>query len=252
MELRSRAGNQPAALHPNPGASIRLPARERILWIVGVWLPCLAYAIVRYNVLSDVAWTHLPLYIINKSVALAGIVLIALAYLVGKVFGGAHGSERVRSKAKFLGLAGFSMITVHVLMAMVLLSPAYFEKFYEASGKFNLTGEVTFLFGVLAYGCLLFPAIATLPYMYDALGMGRWLRSQHMGYVALGLACGHTFSMGYKGWIDVAGWPGWMPPITLLGFLSALVALAVKLSATGVSRSRSTDLGAKSSPTESP
>lgn len=251
MELRSRAANQHVALHPNPGASIRLPSRERVLWVLGVWLPCLAYAIVRYNVLSDVAWTHLPLYVVNKSAALAGIVLVALAYLVGKLFGGAHGSERVRSKAKFLGLAGFSMITVHVLMAMVLLNPAYFEKFYAASGKFNLTGEMTFLFGVLAYGCLLFPAIATLPFMYDALGMGRWLRSQHMGYVALGLACGHTFSMGYRGWVDVAGWPGWMPPITLLGFLCALLALAVKLGATGGRRSRSVALGSESRAPES-
>ncbi|MCY4596969.1 MAG: hypothetical protein OXC19_19485 [Bryobacterales bacterium] len=243
MESRSRAGYQHLAFHPNPGASFRLPPRERVLWVLGIWLPCLAYAIVRYNVLGGVAWTHLPLYIVNKSAALAGVVLVALAYLVGKLFGGAHGSERVRSKAKFLGLAGFSMITVHVLMAMVLLSPAYFEKFYETSGKFNLSGEMTFLCGVLAYGCLLVPAIATLPHMYDALGMGRWLRSQHMGYVALGLACGHTFSMGYKGWIDLASWPGRMPPITLLGFLCALLAVAVKLGAAGVRRSKSVPLG---------
>ena len=237
---------------PNPGASIRLPLSERVLWILGIWLPCLAYAIVRYNVLSSVAWTHLPLYIVNKSAALAGIVLVALSYLVGKIFGGAHGSERVRSKAKFLGLAGFSMITVHVLMALVLLSPAHFEKFYEPSGKFNLTGEMTFLFGVLAYGCLLFPAIATLPYMYDALGMGRWLRSQHMGYVALGLACGHTLSMGYKGWIDLAGWPGSMPPITLLGFLCAMLAVAVKLGGSGFRRSKGAALGPDERPPRVP
>ena len=50
-----------------------------------------------------------------------------------------------------------------------------------------------------------------------------------MGYWALALACGHTFAMGYKGWFDIATWPGRLPPITLLGFLAALSAVAVKL-----------------------
>ncbi len=242
MESRPRSGNQQLASRPNPGASIRLPRSERLLWILGIWIPCLAYAVIRYNVLGGVAWNHLPLYIVNKSAALAGIALLALAYLVGKLFGGAHGTERVRSKAKFLGLAGFSMITIHVLMAMVLLGPANYEKFYEPSGMFNLSGELTFLFGVLAYGCLLFPAISTLPYMYAALGMARWLQTQHMGYIALALACGHTLSMGYKGWIDPATWPGAMPPITLLGFLCASLAVAVKLGAAGRRRSKGAPL----------
>ncbi len=195
---------------------------------MGVWIPCLIYAIVRYNVFQGVEWVHVPLYIVNKSVAFAGVILIALAYAVGKAFGGPAGSENVRAKAKFLGLAGFAMITVHILMAMVLLSPANYAKFFAESGKLNLTGEMTFLFGVLAYGCLLIPAIATLPYMYEALGMARWLTAQHMGYGTLALACGHTLAMGYKGWFDLASWPGSMPPITLLGFLAALAALLVK------------------------
>ena len=216
-------------IRPNPGSSFRLPANERIIWITAVWGSCLSYAVLRYNVFQGVDWAHLPLYIVNKSVAFAGVIFLALAYLVGKCFGGPAGSEPVRARAKFLGLAGFAMLTVHVLMAMILLTPANYEKFFEASGKLNLTGELTFLFGVLAYGCLLFPAIATLPYMYDALGMDRWLKAQHMGYATLALACGHTFAMGSTGWIDVSTWPGLMPPITLLGFLAALAGICGKL-----------------------
>lgn len=216
-------------MRANPGSSLRLPCRERTTWVLAVWGVCLAYAIVRYNVFKGVEWTHLPLYIVNKSAAFGGVVFIAMAYIVGKLFGGAQGSEPVRAKAKFFGLAGFGMISMHILMSMVLLSPANYEKFFLASGKLNLSGEVTFLCGVLAYGCLLFPAITTLPYMYDALGMERWLRAQHMGYATLALACGHTFAMGYKGWFDLSTWPGSLPPITMLGFLAALTALVVKL-----------------------
>ena len=222
-----------SANHPrmrtNPGSSLRLPCRERTAWVLAVWGVCLVYAIVRYNVFKGVEWTHLPLYIVNKSAAFGGVVFIALAYMVGKVFGGTPGTELVRAKAKFFGLAGFGMISMHALMSMILLTPAYYEKFFAASGKLNLTGEVTFLCGVLAYGCLLFPAITTLPYMYDALGMERWLRAQHMGYATLALASGHTFAMGFKGWFDLSSWPGSLPPITMLGFLAAATALVVKL-----------------------
>lgn len=215
-------------IQANPGSSLRLPYRERATWVLAVWGACLVYAIIRYNVFKGVEWTHLPIYIVNKSAAFGGVVFIALAYIVGKAFGGPAGSEPVRAKAKFFGLTGFGMISMHILMSMVLLSPANYEKFFAASGKLNLSGEVTFLCGVLAYGCLLFPAITTLPYMYDAFGMERWLRAQHLGYATLALACGHTFAMGYTGWFDLSTWPGSMPPITMLGFLAALSALVVK------------------------
>ncbi len=216
-------------IRPNPGSANRLPTNERVTWILSVWCSCLVYAILRYNVFKGVEWTHLPLYIANKSAAFAGVIFLALAYLAGKYFGGPAGSEPVRARAKFLGLTGFAMITVHVLMALLLMSPANYEQFFEVSGKLNLRGELTFLFGVLGYGCLLFPAITTLPYMYDALGMERWLKAQHMGYATLALALGHTFAMGSKGWFDLSTWPGLMPPITLLGFLAALAGICGKL-----------------------
>ena len=216
-------------MRPNPGSSIRLPRREKISWVIGIWIPCLLYAIVRYNVFKGVDWTHLPLYIVNKSAAFAGVTLIALAFVVGKLFGGVPGSEPVRAKAKFFGLAGFAMISMHTLMALALLSPATFPKFFDETGMLGLSGEVALLFGILGFGCLLLPAITTLPYMYDALGMERWLKAQHMGYATLALACGHTAAMGYSGWFDVSSWPGSLPPITMLGCAVAVFALLVKL-----------------------
>jgi DMSO/TMAO reductase YedYZ heme-binding membrane subunit len=84
------------------------------------------------------------------------------------------------------------------------------------------------LFGVLGIGFLAFPAITTIPMAYEALGGERWQRAQRMGYWALALACGHTFTMGYAGWLDASTWPGSMPPITLLGFLVGLSALIAK------------------------
>jgi DMSO/TMAO reductase YedYZ heme-binding membrane subunit len=214
----------------NPGSDVRLPVSSRVRWVILLWGACLAYAIVRYNVFNGVEWIHLPLYVVNKSLALGGVIFIALSYLVGKLFDPyPRDARRRRAMAKFFGLTGFGMISMHIFMGFIMLSPAYYAKFFHESGKMNLIGELTFLFGVLAVGCLFFPAVTTLPNMYEALGGQRWLRAQRMGYWALAMACGHTLTMGYKGWFDVASWPGSLPPITLLGFLAALSAIVVKL-----------------------
>ncbi len=228
--MSTPGGTPLAGRRMNPGSDVRLPVNSRVSWVLVLWGACLVYAIGRYNVFKGVEWIHLPLYVVNKSLALAGVVFISMSYLVGKLFDPyPSDSRRRRAMAKFFGLTGFAMISMHIFMGFIMLSPAYYEKLFHESGKMNLTGELTFLFGVLAVGCLFFPAVTTLPNMYEALGGQRWLRAQRMGYWALALACGHTLTMGYSGWFDVSTWPGSLPPITLLGFLAALIAIVVKL-----------------------
>jgi DMSO/TMAO reductase YedYZ heme-binding membrane subunit len=74
----------------------------------------------------------------------------------------------------------------------------------------------------------MFPAITTLPLMYEALGGERWQRAQRMGYWAIAMVAGHTLTMGYAGWLTPSTWHGGMPPITLWGFLLAVSALLAK------------------------
>jgi len=207
-----------------------LPFGEKARWFLGVWGASILYAIVRYNVFGDVPWIHLPAYIVNKSFAIAAIALVSLSYLTGKWIKAYPNDARSRrSLAKFLGLSGFYFAGLHIVLSLLLFSPANYAKFFmEDGGKLNLTGEVTFLFGVLAIGFLMFPAITTLPLMYEALGGERWQRAQRMGYWAIAMVAGHTLTMGYKGWLDPSGWHGGMPPITLWGFLLAVAALIAK------------------------
>ena len=51
--------------------------------IAGVVLLSLAYAIVRYHVVGPVPWKDFPLYILNKSLALAAFILVALNFSLG-------------------------------------------------------------------------------------------------------------------------------------------------------------------------
>ncbi len=215
----------------NPGSDVVLAIGEKRCWLLGVWGLALAYAIVRYHLFGGVEWSHLPAYVMNKSVSLAAIAFLCCSYLTGKWINAyPNDVSRRRSLAKFLGLTGLYFAGVHILLTLALLSPLNYPKFFLADGgKMNLTGELAILFGALAISFLMFPAITTLPMMYEALGGERWQRAQRMGYWAVAMVAGHTLTMGWKGWLDPSGWHGGMPPITMLGFALAAAALLAKL-----------------------
>lgn len=215
------------ARQSNPGSEAGIPHKRD--WTAGVFGLCLLYAVVRYNVFEGVGWEHLPLYVANKALALAGVCFISGSYLIGKLIPlRGWEEERRRSAAKFCGVAGFTLVSMHALASMTLLSPVYYAKFYAESGKLNLVGELTTLFGVLSFACLAAPAVTTLPNMYGALGGSDWKKAQRLGYWALGLNCAHTFTMGFSSWFNVEAWPGVLPPITLVAFSLALVAVLAR------------------------
>lgn len=176
----------------------------------------LTYSILRYHVFGTVEWSQLPLYVVNKSVSWTGLTLLALAYI-----------RREKATARDLGVLGAFLICSHIVMSLALLSPAYYAKLFEGA-RLNGWGSGVLLAGVSAAVVLALPAIATLPGMHAALGEARWLRWQRAGYWTLALAATHCALLGWKGWLTPGSWQGGLPPITLLGFITALAPLARK------------------------
>ncbi len=201
-----------------------------VRWLVSLLGVPMTYAVIRYHVFQGVEWSHFPLYIANKGCALAAVFLIAASYLIGKTL---RVYERQPDRRliliKFCGLMGFSLAGIHAFMSLLMVSPHYYPKFFQDAHKMNLTGELSLLFGVLGLWCISITAITSLPFMYDAIGADRWHRSQRMGYFALTLVAGHVVVMGSSGWLAPAGWPGLLPPVSLLGFIAAVIPLLVKL-----------------------
>lgn len=198
-------------------------------WFVAIFGVALAYAIVRYHIVGDIAWHHFPLFTLNKVMSLAAVGFVACSYLVGKIFRWHDHDKAVRLVViKFCGLMGFFLAAIHAFMSFFLLTPAYFAKYFEDDGRLNLQGELGMAVGILALFFLLAPAITTLPAMPKALGGWRWKRSQRMGYVALSLVTVHLVCLGVKGWMAPRGWPSGMPPISLIALIAALVPLVVK------------------------
>ena len=198
-------------------------------WLAAVLGVALAYAVVRYHIASGVAWSHFPLFIMNKSVALAATVLVACSYLIGRVVR-RYDDEPGRKLVviKFCGLIGFSFAALHAIASLCLLTPAYFDKYFSEDGRLNLEGELGLVFGLVALWALSLPAITTLPMMPKALGSVRWKRSQRMGYVCLSLVAAHVVVLGLRGWLSPQAWPWMLPPISLVAAVAAVAPVVVR------------------------
>jgi DMSO/TMAO reductase YedYZ heme-binding membrane subunit len=198
-------------------------------WFAVVFGASLAYAIVRYHLAGDVEWRHLPLFILNKATSLAAVLFVASSYLIGKIIRWHDHDPALRLVViKFCGLMGFFLAAVHASFSLALLSPAYYGKYFDDSGRLNLQGEVAMSVGVIALFFLLAPAITTLPGMPKAIGGWRWKRNQRAGYIALTFVVVHLVALGFKGWLAPHEWNGGMPPISLVAVIAALVPLFVK------------------------
>ncbi len=207
----------------------RLWQPTTVKWLVAVLGTALAYAILRYHLAGDVPWQHFPLFIFNKATALAATMFVACSYLVGKLFRWHDHDPRSKLVViKFCGLMGFSLAAIHGLASFVLLTPAYFAKYFAIDGRLNLEGEIAVVAGVIGLWALAFPAITTLPMMAKALGGMRWKRSQRMGYVALLLVVVHLVALGLHGWLAPRDWQWRLPPISLLAVVIAAVPLLLK------------------------
>ena len=208
-------------------------------WFAVVFGGSLVYAIVRYHLAGDVEWRHFPLFILNKATSLAAVLFVSCSYLIGKIIRWHDHDKALRLVViKFCGLMGFFLAGVHAFLSLSLLSPAYYAKYFDEAGRLNLQGELAMSVGVIALFFLMAPAILTLPMMPKAVGGQRWKRGQRAGYITLVLVGAHLVVLGWKGWLEPRGWPAWIPPISLVAVLIALVPLVVKRKLVREERSR--------------
>ena len=171
--------------------------------IVSIYiLITLLYAIIRYNIFGGVPFHDIPTYILNKSISFTMILL--LATIIYKQIKGYKDEvlELIRS---------FKILTfIHILLSLSLLSKTYYSRLFTDEGL-NLFGNLTILFGILA-----------LTYMYFVKTKFNYLL--FLVFIAL-----HLVFLGVKVWFNVDKWLGYMPPISLICFLTvAFLAILVK------------------------
>lgn len=166
-----------------------------------------AYAVARYVIFHDVAWANVPLYVLNKSVSWSGVIFFGMSLVA---------SEKPHRRR--FGTLSAVCVLAHIIMSLMVLEPAYFDKFYSDSGRFNFTGELSMLAGVA--GTL---GLAGL-FVVNIAGSADSAKSLRAGWgrLVLWTAAIHVAVMGFAGWLAPSTWPAWFPPISLLSFGTAL------------------------------
>jgi hypothetical protein len=179
-----------------------------ILPVAGILAISFAYAVIRYVVLGPIEPTHIPVFVLNKSISLASVILMFRAAL----FHRANLDEGVRA----WGTAALHGAYIHVLLSLSILSASYYPDFFDGE-MMSLRGELVIGFGVLAlYGFWLIRRNRSV-----------WAMTKGLQAISALALAGHVFTRGYVGWLDVSAWHGGMPPISMISFLLATASLFI-------------------------
>jgi len=188
----------------------RMSKHSRATWAITCM--SLTYATVRYNVFKGVPWSDWPVYVVNKALALASLLLL-LTWILRARVGPDESASGLLSHARRLAL-------VHAGLSLAILSPAYFPAFF-VDGKLNWPSGVSLLIGVVAASGLYLRSRPSVSWPATVRSLG-----------VVGLITGiHAGLNGYGSWLAPATWPGYMPPITLIAFAVGVAGMAAALRA---------------------
>lgn len=176
-------------------------------WIVGLFAASIAYSVVRYVVFAPQNLVSLPVFVVNKGVAMAAALCFVAAFV--QQFRSGRGKKTGTTPGAWFRAGVFGAVW-HVPMALVVLRPEYFSEFFAAeegaSGRLSFAGELVFCFGGLAAGSLyLLTRRAWTP-------LQRWWLS--LGAMATLLA--HVLAMGYCRGLNINASHAYLPPMWLL------------------------------------
>ena len=209
-ELRQERRAAPYRDEPEGIAKPQLSLAGRDhLFSAGTLGAVLAYATLRYNVFKGVPWPDWPSYTLNKALAVASLLLIAAA--VWRL------ARRGAGTGTLLGWAGGLAFT-HSLLSFALFTPLYFPRLFDA-GKLTFSAGLAITLGVGAMAAMELGARRSGPWSpglrHAALALIAFVSGIHAALPAL------------TTWVDPATWPGGLPPLTLISFLTGTIALIV-------------------------
>ncbi|ELU07442.1 hypothetical protein CAPTEDRAFT_131450, partial [Capitella teleta] len=187
-----------------------------------VWLLWTIYGTWRYHIHKTHAAERWPVNTNNKIAGCAAITLLALCYLPGSIAaivqlknGSKHQAfprclDRWLKMRKQLGLMALASASLHCVLSLAHISPAYFKKWYDVrtisipanqtsdmtfpiDSRMNWIGEVTVYLGSIALLLLCSQGVASLPSVTERLNWRRWwLLQSVVGHIGLLFAVTHV------------------------------------------------------------
>jgi hypothetical protein len=192
--------------------------RARIL-IYGLLALTLAYLILQQHLMVGVPWKMLPFYTLNKALAWTGLMVMTFTFSLRAIIARNWVSEAWLQERRALGKASFNLLGLHAIFTLLLFRTEYGMAFLWKDGNIRVEGIVSIILGSLALGLLAwYSRMAGQPGNRPAF-------FQRIPLLLLFLALLHTTSWGLSTWFNSSAWEVWLPPVSLLGAITALIGL---------------------------
>jgi len=212
----------------NEQANERKNSAGRIIKLVILF--SIAYAILRYHIVGGVDWKDFPFFILNKGISLAAFVLLTCNFAFGPLNNlGINVPEGWLNARKALGMTGFLLVLVHVLMSFLLFSPNVYGKFFDADGTLTLLAGLSMLGGVLAFVVLWGYNLSFQTHLRDDKAFIQFITSRTFLLWSMLLSAAHLIFMGYEGWLEPSGWHGGIPPVSLVAISVFAIGYVINL-----------------------
>ena len=193
-------------------------------------LLAIGYAVLRYHIVGTVPWKDFSFFILNKGLCLAAFILLTMNFAIGPLNNlGVRVSEGWLNARKAMGMTGFLLVLIHVLMSFLLFNPSVYGKFFMADGTLTLLAGLSMFTGVLAFVVLWGYNMTFQTFMREDKAFIQFITSRRFMLFALLLGAAHLFFMGYEGWMNPSGWQGGLPPISLVAFTVFAVGYVINL-----------------------
>jgi hypothetical protein len=200
--------------------AVDTPERNAAASIIAVTMALsVGYAVLRYHVAGDVPWKDLPFFILNKGLCLGAFVLLTFNFALGPAKNlGVPVSETWLGARRALGMSGFLFVLVHALMSFMLFTPAVYAKLFTPDGTLTGAGGISMLGGVLGFVFLWAYNLSFQTHLREDKAFIAYITSRRFLIWALSFGGVHLLFMGLPGWLEPRGWPGGLPPISLVAF----------------------------------
>jgi len=188
------------------------------------------YAVLRYHILGPVPWKDFPFFILNKAFALSGFMLLLFNFSFGPMRNsGVAIPESWLNARRALGMTGFLLVLIHVLMSFLVFKREVYGQFFEENGTLTLIAGLSMFGGVLAFVTLWAYNLSFQTHLREDKAFIHFITSRRFLLVAMLFTLVHLFFMGYKGWLNPDGWHGGLPPISLVSFVFFVVGYGFNL-----------------------
>ncbi|CAF0752221.1 unnamed protein product [Rotaria sp. Silwood1] len=214
-----------------------------VLTVIFIWLTYTLYS--KFINTNTTSWNQLFLHMTNKTLCTSAITVLALVYMPSNlacIFQLAYKTKERRFPAwldtwllsrKQIGLLTFAIALFHVLITLVLMSPAYYTTWFHpviitlpshtnqtkiivSSSLMTWKGELASLMGILTLLSMSLLALASIPALANLLNWREWRFIQSkLGTFTLLCAIGHVFAMATPRWIEL----GFTKSLKSVGFL---------------------------------